>query len=138
MNPLRKMSTAKRATLLLALLGVLGVAAGLAAAKGGPPAPTITSKPANPTAATSASFGFSDSQAKVTFVCSLDGSSYTVCASPKTYTSLAAGTHNFSVEAKDSTGAASGATSYSWTIDLTPPTISISFPTTNSPLSASK
>jgi large repetitive protein len=138
-NYLRTLSTAKKAALLVALLGVLGVAAGLAVAKSGPPAPTITSEPANPTAATSASFSFTDSQAKVTFVCALDGSAYTACTSPKSYTGLAAGTHKFSVEAKDTSGATSDATSYSWTVDVTPPAITVSFPAAGAgPISAAK
>ena len=53
---LDSLSTAKRATVLVALLGVFGVAAGFALAKGGPPSPTITSHPVSPTTSTSASF----------------------------------------------------------------------------------
>src|SRR5206468_2115612 len=37
-----------------------------------PPAPSITAKPSSPTSATSASFSFSDSEAGVSFLCSLD------------------------------------------------------------------
>jgi hypothetical protein len=110
--------------MFVVLLGVLGVAAGLAFASSGPPSPAISSHPASLTNLTSASFSFTDSQAKVTFVCSLDGSSYSACTSPKEYSGLAAGNHTFRVEAKDTSGHASSATSYSWTIDRTPPVAS--------------
>jgi large repetitive protein len=128
---------AKRAIVVVALLGVLGVATGLALAKSGPAAPTITSHPANPTTATSASFTFTDSQAHVTFVCSLDGSSFSACSSPKAYSGLAEGSHTFRVEAKDTSGNTSDPASFSWTIDLTPPSSAITFPAKGGLYSAS-
>jgi hypothetical protein len=135
-------STAKRITLVVALLGVLGVAAGLALAASGPPAPTITSHPANPTASTSATFVFSDTQKKVAYLCSLDGAAYKLCETGAvTYVGLTAGSHTFRVEARttdndaddesataDSDDPVSSPTSFTWTIDLTPPAIGISFP----------
>jgi hypothetical protein len=86
-----------------------------------PPAPTITSKPAATVASGSASFGFSDTQAGVTFQCQLDGGSFSTCTSPATYSSLTTGQHTFAVRARDAAGNASAATSYSWRVDLTPP-----------------
>jgi hypothetical protein len=106
---------------------MLGAAA-VALASAGPPAPVITSAPANPTNSTTAKFAFSDSQARVTFACSLDASTPSACTSPVTYKSLAPGTHTFSVQARDSSGNASSATSYTWLIDLAPPTIIVAFP----------
>ena len=50
-----------------------------------PPRPTITSKPADPTNQTAASFGFTDTEAGVTFLCQLDGSALTPCISPNGY-----------------------------------------------------
>src|SRR5204862_7906440 len=50
-----------------------------------PLAPSITSQPANPTNQTSATFAFTDSSASATFLCSLDGSAFAGCASPKSY-----------------------------------------------------
>jgi hypothetical protein len=86
-----------------------------------PPAPTITSSPANPTNQTSASFSFSDTQAGVTFLCQLDTAAFTACTSPISYAGpLAQGSHVFSVEAQDSSGNQSSPTSYSWTINTTP------------------
>ncbi|MBZ5572747.1 MAG: hypothetical protein LAO09_12825 [Acidobacteriia bacterium] len=81
-----------------------------------PPQPVITSKPANPTKQTSASFGFSDTEKKVGFLCQLDGSGYSVCSSPKKYTGLAVGDHTFAVKAQDAAGNQSSTASYTWTI----------------------
>ncbi len=116
----------------MALLGVLGAAAGLALAKPGPASPMITSAPPSRTTSTSATFAFTDSAKNVTFVCSLDGAAFVACGSPTSYTGLAEGQHRFAVEAKDSSGNLSGATTYSWTIDRTPPAISIAFPANGS------
>ncbi len=89
-----------------------------------PPAPSITAKPADPTNQTSASFSLTDSLAGVTFVCSLDGSSFSACSSPKSYPGpLSAATHTFQVKAASGANLSS-ATSYSWTVDLTAPTVS--------------
>jgi hypothetical protein len=120
--------TKKRASILAGLLGLLGLAAGLAFASAPLPAPTITSHPSNPTAATSAGFAFTDSLAGAKFACSLDGSAYTPCSSPEFYSGLAAGTHTFAVEALPKGGGTSSPASYSWTVDLTPPTIAIQRP----------
>jgi large repetitive protein len=121
-------SAAKRATLVVTLLGVLGIAAGIALAASAPPAPTITSHPASPTTSTSASFTLSDPQSGVTYLCSLDGSSYGSCPSQKSYSGLVAGTHTFSARAQDSHGHTSGTTSLTWTIDLSSPSTAIVFP----------
>jgi large repetitive protein len=120
--------TTTRLVLAAALLGVAALAAGLALASGGMRAPTITSAPPDSTKSTSASFSFSDTEKNVTFQCSLDSSSYSACSSPKTYSGLAEGTHTFRVLAKSAKGELSPAASYSWRIDLTPPSISFGFP----------
>jgi hypothetical protein len=91
-----------------------------------PPPPTITSMPNNPTNQTSASFSFTDSERRVSFLCQLDGSALSACSSPTTYSSLSLGSHTFSVKAQDSAGNQSTAASFTWTIDTTappPPTI---------------
>jgi large repetitive protein len=80
------------------------------------PTPVITSTPANPTTQTSATFRFSDAQKGVSFLCQLDGSGFSACSSPKTYSSLIQGSHTFSVKAQDVAGNQSAAASYSWTI----------------------
>ena len=90
-----------------------------------PPAPTLTSKPANVTASTSASFAFTDTDTTASYVCRLDGAAFAACTSPKAYTGLSAGQHSFEVKARDPAGNEGAATSYVWTIDLTNPVVTI-------------
>ncbi len=47
------------------------------------------------------SFSFTSSDTGLSFECSIDGGTYSVCSSPKSYTSLAAGPHTFRVRALD-------------------------------------
>jgi hypothetical protein len=88
-----------------------------------PPVPTFTSTPANPSNQTSGSIGFKDSEAGVTFSCSLDGAPPASCISPKSFSGLAATGHTFSVTASDAAGNTSSAATFNWTIDTTPPTV---------------
>jgi hypothetical protein len=81
-----------------------------------PPAPTIDSQPANPTSEPSGTFTFSDTDAGLTFACSLDNAAFAACASPKTYAALTAASHTFQVRAVSSNGTQSAATSYAWTV----------------------
>lgn len=109
-------------------------------------------QPSNPSTAT-ATFGFTASDpddlvgpldtetaipAGITLACSLDGAPATDCTPPTstttprapagvTYTALAAGTHTFTVSATDDDGTNSntGATSYTWTVDTTAPTVTL-------------
>ena len=69
-----------------------------------PPDTTITSGPAGALPGTSASFGFAAGEAGSTFECKLDGDAWRACTSPKSYSSLPAGAHTFSVRATDVTG----------------------------------
>lgn len=113
---------------LAALLGVLALGswgAYTAFAASAPPAPTITGKTpsTSPTASTSISFTFGDSQSGVTFQCSLDGASFAACSSPKGYTGLADGSHTFQVQAVAG-GKASSAASSTWLVDTAAPTVS--------------
>jgi signal peptidase I len=97
-----------------------------------PPAPTITSNPTNPSASASASFGFSDTEAGVTFECQLDGGGFGACTTPQAYAGLADGSHTFEVRAVDAASNTSTTTSYTWTVDTLAPTISITFPVNGS------
>jgi hypothetical protein len=97
---------------LLTLLGVLCLGSAVTwvafAASTPPPAPTITSGPANPTSQTSATFTYTDSQPVTKFQCSLDGGAFVDCGtsrpSTKTYSGLSAGSHTFRVRAEDQAG----------------------------------
>jgi hypothetical protein len=88
------------------------------------PQTSISSGPSGTTASTTASLGFSSSESGSTFQCSLDSGSWGTCASPKSYGSLAVGSHTFSVKATDTAGNtdASPATR-SWTVQSTADTI---------------
>jgi hypothetical protein len=84
-------------------------------------APTISAKPANPSAATSPSFSFSQ-PSYTSYECSLDGAAFASCTSPKSY-STADGSHTFSVRAIDPDGIRTSAASYTWTQTTTAPSI---------------
>jgi hypothetical protein len=87
-----------------------------------PPTPSIIYKPASLSNTTSPTFGFSDTESGVSYLCQLDGGAYVACANPTTYSGLSQGSHSFSVKAKDAAGnISSGAASYNWTIDSIPP-----------------
>jgi hypothetical protein len=81
------------------------------------PQTTIDSNPAASTSSTSAAFGFSADKQGSTFECSLDGAAFAACSSPKEYSGLTVGAHEFRVRATDALGNvdASPAT-YSWTV----------------------
>lgn len=85
-----------------------------------PPAPSIDSKPPDPSNSSFAEFTFSDTQEGVSLLCEIDDGAFAVCTSPQDYSGLADGPHTFSVEAKDANGNVGPATSYSWTIDTAP------------------
>jgi hypothetical protein len=114
----------------LALLGVIAVLFGsfVAISNGAAsvPTPTITAAPANPTNELSATFSFTNGLlpgllGSLSYQCSLDGATFTACTSPKTYSSLATGSHTFQVRAKRSSGELSTAASHTWVIDRTAP-----------------
>jgi glycosyl hydrolase family 26 len=68
-----------------------------------PPETTIDSGPVGDVPSTTALFAFSSSESG-SFQCRLDAAAYAACASPKSYTGLAAGPHTFSVRAVDTAG----------------------------------
>jgi len=94
-----------------------------------PPETTIDSGPAGTTTATSASFAFSSSEPGGSFECALDGGPFTACSSPRSYSSLALGSHTFEVRARDTVGNLDPTpAARSWTIgapDTTPPETTI-------------
>jgi hypothetical protein len=101
-----------------------------------PPAPTITAHPADPTNQTSAHFTYTDAQSGVSYQCQLDGGAFGTCAaSGTTYGPLSERSHNFKVRALAGSKT-SPATSYSWTIDRTPPSASVDYPRNGDTLGA--
>jgi hypothetical protein len=90
-----------------------------------PPAPTIASSPPNVTDSTDATFAFTDGDGSATFRCQLDGAAFSSCTSPATYHGLGDGAHTFRVKAIDPAGNEGAVTSYTWTIDLTNPVVTI-------------
>jgi hypothetical protein len=126
-------STTNVRRVVLTIIGVLlavAVASGdigiqLAASKTAPAAPTITSKPTNPAASTTATFTFTGPSG-ATFQCQLDSApTFASCPSGKTYSGLSQGSHTFQVKAVVGFDQ-STATSYTWTVDtVLPPAPSI-------------
>ena len=68
------------------------------------PNTSITSGPSGTVSVTTATFTFTSIEAGSTFECRLDGSAWTACTSPKSYTSTRRGSHTFSVRARDAAG----------------------------------
>ena len=121
----RKRSTARRAAAAAVLLGVLAVAGAATVARSapGPAVPTITSGPATPSASTSATFAFTGTPSGGSIQCKLDTGAFAPCASPKSYSGLASGSHTFQAQAVDGKGKTSGAATWAWVIDATAPSI---------------
>ncbi len=91
------------------------------------PSLTIDAGPPRETNETTPSFGFTTDAPRVE--CSVDAGAYGPCTSPTTYvigTPLAEGVHTFRVQATSSIGN-HAVQSLSFTVDVTPPTLSITF-----------
>lgn len=87
-----------------------------------PPNTSITAGPSGWSTSAAASFSFAATEPGATFQCSLDGSSYTYCASPSSYTVLPDGVHTFRVRAKDAAGNQDATPAERiWTIDTVVP-----------------
>ena len=100
------------------------------------PNTSIGSTPSDPTNATGATFTFSATETGSTFECELDGGGFSSCASPKSYASLAEGSHTFKVRATDVAGNTDASPAqFTWTVDTTPPNTSIGS-TPNDPTNA--
>jgi hypothetical protein len=83
-----------------------------------PPDTIITAHPPDPSKSTDASFSFSSTSPGSTFECQLDGSGFSACTSPHTYTGLDEGDHTFEVRATDAANNTDPTpASYSWAIN---------------------
>jgi hypothetical protein len=87
-----------------------------------PPKVSITSSPSGTVNVRTASIGFTTSEGTTT--CQLDGSAFSSCSSPASYTGLADGSHSFTVRAVDAGGNTS-TVSASWSVDATAPMLSV-------------
>ena len=102
------------------------------------PQTTIDSSPADPTTSASADFDFSASEGGSSFECRLDGGAWGACTSPKSYASLADGSHTFDVRATDAAGNQDPTpASFTWTVDTTAPGSTTSFPAASGEYNAS-
>ena len=87
-----------------------------------PPDTIITIQPDDPTNLNYAQFVFNCSSGPCTFECNLDNQGWASCSSPKNYSNLADGSHNFKVRAVDlQNNIDPTPASYTWTVDATPP-----------------
>lgn len=92
-----------------------------------PPPPVLTGKP-TPVSGDAVTFSFTEAEALATVECRLDAEPFAPCTSPEDYMDLSAGSHTFEARATDTVGNVSAVTSYTWSVNLTIPTISITFP----------
>ena len=95
----------------------------------GPEGPdtVITSGPAegSGTTETAALFSFTAEQA-VGYECALDGSGYSPCSSPKSYSGLVVGSHTFRVRGKDANGEVDPTPARrTWTVAMSGPALSV-------------
>ncbi len=87
-----------------------------------PPNTTLSGGPAANTTTTSAGFNLSSSESGSSFECKLDGGSWSECASPKSYSGLIVGAHQFSARATDSAGNVDATpATHSWTVEAVAP-----------------
>ena len=94
-----------------------------------PPDTLLTSTPPNPSPA-AVSFSFNASEGGCSFQCQLDSGGWSSCSSPVNYPALATGSYLFQVRAIDAVGNTDASPAqYTWTVDATPPDITIHIPT---------
>jgi RTX calcium-binding nonapeptide repeat (4 copies)/Domain of unknown function DUF11 len=89
-----------------------------------PPAVSVTHAPTGATTSTTASVGYTIDDGTATVTCTFDGTLLGSCSSPIELTRLADGAHEVVVTATDPAGNHSSRT-IDWTVDSTPPEITI-------------
>jgi hypothetical protein len=93
------------------------------------PTTSITATPNDPSNDDSPSFSFTSSEADSSFECALDGGALSSCPNPKSYFSLADGSHTFTAREIDLAGNTDATpASYTWTIDTSAPVVTLSSP----------
>ena len=85
------------------------------------PTATITDIPGSPWNSSDVAVAFSSDDTDATFECKLDDGAFAPCASPKDYTGLSDGQHDFEVRATDGLGNIGEAATGSWTVDTATP-----------------
>lgn len=111
---------------------VTGIDAKLAPFRPNPPAPqtTILAGPSGITTSPTASFTFAASAPGASFECSLDGSAFEHCTSPRSVSDLGDGSHRFQVRAIGPDGQADPSPAErTWVVDTSAPVLSIQRPT---------
>jgi hypothetical protein len=109
-----------RRTLLAALLLAAALPA-LAVADSAPPVATISAGPPDPSNSSTASFVFSANENDVQFACALDQEALSGCISPLTRAGIPDGRHTFYVVAIKGHDRQQVPSSWTWTVDTTPP-----------------
>jgi Ca2+-binding RTX toxin-like protein len=89
------------------------------------PVVTIVSGPAGWTVSRSAVIVFTVDDPAASLACTLDGAPYAPCASPISLTGLGDGEHTLSITATDALRNASAPAVRTWTVDATPPVVTI-------------
>jgi glycosyl hydrolase family 26 len=91
-----------------------------------PPPPLISvTGPSDPNKDATPTFTFSSNLPGTLFTCSVDGGTAKVCISPSTTRVLADGVHTFTIVGTDPLSGQTNTVVYTWTVDSTPPVISI-------------
>ena len=85
--------------------------------------PTLTGVPASPSLPDVA-FSFTHDDAGVNFGCALDASDYAPCSSPRSYSGLSSGAHEFRVRAVSGSTVSDPAT-HAWSVDGDGPSVTI-------------
>lgn len=92
-----------------------------------PPPPVLTLTP-TAVSGDAVSFAHTQAEAAATVECRLDAAAFAPCDNPTDYAELAAGSHTFQARATDTVGNISTVTAFTWTVNLSVPTIATTFP----------
>ena len=95
------------------------------------PGSTVDTGPASITNAAGATFTFTANEAGASFECQLDAGGFAACTSPHIYVGVTEGAHTFRVRAIDALGNVGAPALFSWTVDTTGPTASLTPPAAN-------